>query len=46
MSFTPSPTKIVRFRNPATGLVKAVPLNRAQRRRMGIKTKKQVFHAK
>jgi hypothetical protein len=38
MTFTPAPTKVVRFRNGK--LIKTVPMNRAQRRRAGISVKK------
>jgi hypothetical protein len=40
MSFTPSPTKLVRFVDKENKIVKEIRLNRAQRRRMKIKSSK------
>jgi len=40
MNFKPSPTKLVRFVDKENKTVKEVRLNRAQRRRLGIKNKK------
>jgi hypothetical protein len=38
--FTPSPTKLVRFVNKEGKVVKEERLNRAARRRLGIKSKR------
>jgi hypothetical protein len=40
MAFIPSPGKLVRFIEKKGIVVKEVHMNRAQRRRMGIKNKK------
>ncbi len=37
MKFTPSPTKIVRFVNREEQVIKKVPMNRAERRKLGIR---------
>ena len=38
--FIPAPTRLVRFVYKANRMVKVVPMNRAQRRRLKIKVKK------
>lgn len=37
MKFTPSPTKMVRIVNENGRIIKLVPMNRAQRRKLGIR---------
>ena len=37
MKFTPSPTKLVRIVDKKNNTVKIVPMNRAKRRKLGIK---------
>jgi len=39
MKFTLSPTKIVRFVDKDGNVIKEVPMNRARRRKLGIKAK-------
>lgn len=39
MKFTPSPTKIVRFLDKDKKVVRELPMNRAERRRLKIKRK-------
>ena len=40
MKFTPSPTKLVRIVDKVGNTVKIMPMNRAQRRRLGVKGSK------